>query len=176
MASVARVPLADSTRTLASPSSQSAAGGRSVRNDKLAASPLVSTSSVVVPAATTRPSSSRTVRSQRRSASSMSCVLARTAAPSSASRRMATWMRSRDCGSTPAVGSSSKQDARRVQIPAARFSRRRMPPEYCATGSSARPASPTRSSARAARAGGGATIEAEHAPEEAEVLAPESVG
>src|SRR5438034_1342427 len=57
-------------------------------------------------------------------------------------------MRSRDWGSTPTVGSSSRRTRGSCRMPQARLSRRRMPPENVETGSPARPSRPMTSSAR----------------------------
>jgi hypothetical protein len=103
-------------------------------------------SSSGVPEATSRPRSTITTRSARRSASSRSWVASRTVVPSVRSWRTTSRMAARPCGSTPAVGSSRNATSGRPTSARPRARRRCSPPESWRQVRRSRPARPTRSS------------------------------
>ena len=80
-------------------------------------------------------------------------------------------MRSRLCGSTPTVGSSSSTTRGRWRTPQAMFRRRFMPPENLLIGSSARSSSAVTASAHLTALGNVARRESLQAAERAQVLA-----
>ena len=86
-------------------------------------------SSAGLPAATTRPASTITTWSARRSASSMKWVVSSTATPSRRSSPISSQVARRLCGSMPAVGSSRKTSSGRPTSAIASDSRCFSPPE-----------------------------------------------
>jgi hypothetical protein len=120
-------------------------------------SPSLDFSSSGRPDAMTRPASSTDTVSASWSASSRYCVVSSTAVPARTSSRTVSHTSLRPRGSSPVVGSSRNSTAGRGTMPAARSSRRRMPPEYVLTGrsaASARPKPVSNSFARARAAAG----------------------
>src|SRR6185312_8475854 len=111
-------------------SAPAADGSGSVSVTSRRAPPVWAFSSPAVPLAIPRPWSTTTIRSASSSASSRYWVVSRSVAPSPASSRITPHIRTRLVGSRPVVGSSRKSTGGRVTRPAARSSRRRMPPEY----------------------------------------------
>ena len=112
------------------------------------------------------------IRSASWSASSSCWVVSSTVTPSFTSARMAAQTSLRPRGSRPVVGSSRNSTAGERIRPAARSSRRRIPPEYCATGLPPVSARPKRSSSSSARARARRGAEVVQPPEQHEVLAP----
>jgi hypothetical protein len=80
-------------------------------------------------------------------------------------------MRSRLCGSTPTVGSSSSTTLGSWSTPHAMLSRRFMPPENRLIGSAARSDSPVQSSAQRTRSFSVAPANAVQSTERLEILA-----
>ncbi len=103
------------------------------------------------PAATSRPWSSTTMSSARRSASSRYWVVRISVAPFATRSRSRSHSSLRACGSSPVVGSSRNRTGAQATRLAARSSRRRMPPEKVRASLSATSVSPTRSSSSSAR-------------------------
>ena len=91
--------------------------------------PIWALSAAAVPWAAMRPRSTTAIRCARRSASSRYCVVSRTVVPSRRSSSTTAQSSWRERGSSPVVGSSSRITGGPPISPAARSSRRRMPPE-----------------------------------------------
>ena len=109
-------------------------------------------SSASVPSAMIRPSCRTAIRSASCSASSRYCVVSRMVVPRPASSRIVCQTSSRDCGSSPVVGSSRKSTGGSPMRLIAMSRRRRMPPEYVAARRPPASVRPNRSSRASATA------------------------